>query len=344
MKNRALGAALSAAMGLVAWGHSARGHGEAPFAAPAGTEAAPANTTLALAAVDRRIADAAAAESAARAELADLAGKIAEARSRSTSSGRAFYKLTRFGVLPVGGGFDALVRHAMYVERARRAVVAELAAERRMRERGAELASTLDRLARDRAALSLQRQELGAAADTRADAERRDEAFARAFHGANGGDFVAIDSDAPSGAEGARVHADDMGGFASARGRLLFPVVGRAEIRPARREAGEGPGLEIRAAAGSVVRSVYPGRVAFSDRYGSYGRIIILDHGDHYFTVSGNLATADARVGDELSAGERIGTVGDEGRGPLLYFEARHGSRTIPPEPWLGVSRTAPPN
>ena len=28
---------------------------------------------------------------------------------------------------------------------------------------------------------------------------------------------------------------------------------------------------------------------AFADRYGPYGRIVILDHGDHYYSVSGDL-------------------------------------------------------
>ena len=43
------------------------------------------------------------------------------------------------------------------------------------------------------------------------------------------------------------------------------------------------------------------------------------------------------KVGDEVSAGERIGSVGDEGRGPMLYFEVRHATLTLPPQPWLGI-------
>ncbi|MEO8799989.1 MAG: peptidoglycan DD-metalloendopeptidase family protein, partial [Polyangiaceae bacterium] len=70
----------------------------------------------------------------------------------------------------------------------------------------------------------------------------------------------------------------------------------------------------------------------------SYGRIVILDHGDHYYTVSGNLASIDVHVGDEISAGEKVGTVGDEGQGAMLYFEVRHGADTIPPGPWLGLN------
>jgi septal ring factor EnvC (AmiA/AmiB activator) len=85
------------------------------------------------------------------------------------------------------------------------------------------------------------------------------------------------------------------------------------------------------------VRAVFGGRVAFADRYGAYGRLVILDHGDHYYSVSGNLATVDVKVGDEIGAGERLGTVGDEGHGAMLYFEVRRGTETIAAGPWLGI-------
>jgi septal ring factor EnvC (AmiA/AmiB activator) len=53
--------------------------------------------------------------------------------------------------------------------------------------------------------------------------------------------------------------------------------------------------------------------------------------------VSGNLGSIDVKIGDDVTAGERIGTVGDSDDGPLLYFEIRHGSVTVPPGPWLGL-------
>ncbi|MFN9940653.1 MAG: hypothetical protein ACK56I_14365, partial [bacterium] len=28
--------------------------------------------------------------------------------------------------------------------------------------------------------------------------------------------------------------------------------------------------------------------MAFSDRYGAFGRLVIVDHGEHYYTVSAN--------------------------------------------------------
>jgi septal ring factor EnvC (AmiA/AmiB activator) len=235
-------------------------------------------------------------------------------------------------MLPVGGGFNELVSHAMRVERSRRALGADLEAETKLRTHGGELARALERVARDRVALGSQRSAMDAARLAVEDESRRQSAFDHAFSTSNGpSEYVAV-----YGGNGA---APDHvgGGFATSRGRLLFPLAGRSEVRPARREGTDGPGLEIRATLGAPVRAVFAGRVAFADRYGAYGRLVILDHGDHYYSVSGNLAAMDVKAGDAVSAGDRLGTVGDEGRGPMLYFEVRHGTETVPPAPWLGI-------
>jgi murein hydrolase activator len=289
---------------------------------------------LALAALDRRIADLDAEEDVSKRELAELGGKIAEAHARSLNQGRSFYRLTRAGMLPVGGGFNELVSHALRVERSRRSLATELSAEKKLRERGVSLSHALERIARDRIALASQRTAMDAARMAVEDEARRQQAFDRAFATSNGGgpsEYVAVyggNGAAPSGI---------AGGFASSKGRLLFPLAGRSEVRPAKREGTDGPGLEIKSSLGAGVRAVFGGRIAFADRYGPYGRLVIVDHGDHYYSVSGNLAAIDVKVGEEVSAGARLGTVGDEGRGPMLYFEIRHGTQTIPPTPWLGI-------
>jgi septal ring factor EnvC (AmiA/AmiB activator) len=282
---------------------------------PHRTLAQTTSPALALASLDRKIADLDAEESASHAE--------------SLVHGRWFYKLTRAGMLPVGGGFDELVSHAMRVERARRALSSDLTRESKLRSHGAELAGNLERIERDRSALASQRTAMDSARMAMADEQRRTEAFEKAFD-PSAADFVAVGGDTP-------VDPPAASGFAASRGKLLFPVAGRADVKPAHREGIDGPAIEIHAALGAVVRAVYTGRVAFADRYGSYGRIVILDHGDHYYSVSGNLASIDVHVGDEISAGEKIGTVGDEGQGAMLYFEVRHGADTISPGPWLGL-------
>jgi murein DD-endopeptidase MepM/ murein hydrolase activator NlpD len=320
---RWVAAAVACVLPVVGTGH----------AAPAVAPALPTDPALALAALDRKIADLDAEEQSDKAELSRLGGEIARNHARVVAHGKAFYKLTRAGLLPVGAGFGAFVSHAMHVERARRMVAADVGNDARERARAGELARGLERVARDRVALASQRTAMDAARLAMEDEQRRTAAFDRAFESSTGAgnDYVAVYGGNGLGPD------TPAAGFAAARGRLLFPVVGRAEVRPAHREGTDGPGLEVHAPVGTVVRAVYVGRVAFADRYGPYGRIVILDHGDHFYTVSGDLADVDVKIGQDVEAGERIGTVGDDGQGPMLYFEVRHGSQTVPPASWLGL-------
>jgi len=294
---------------------------------PAPPPAAGESATLALAALDRKIADLDAEEQESKKELTGLGPRVAEAHARAIARGRALYKLTRAGMLPVGGGFDAFMRHAMDVEHARHALERDLEGERKLRAHGGDVARSLERVARDRESLASQRNAMDAARIAMEDEQRREQAFERAFESGHGtDDYVIVGRSAPAVAD-----------FSQSRGKLLFPVAGKADMKPARREGADGPGLEVRAPLGTVVRAVYAGKVAFADRYGAYGRIVILDHGDHYYSVSGNLGSIDVKIGDDVGPGERIGTVGEADEGSMLYFEIRHGSQTVLPSPWLGL-------
>jgi murein hydrolase activator len=268
-------------------------------------------------------------------ELSGLGPREEDLKRRVLIRGRAFYKLVRAGLLPVGGGFSAFMDHAIKMERARRGLDEDRTAWQKITERKMSLARKLDELATKKAPLELSRE---AAAKARAlidEAEDRRRAFDRAFQSSTGaGDYVAIyggglGPDAPAAAAAET--------FRSMKGRLPFPIAGRAEIRSVRRPGASGPGLEMYAPLGTPVRAVYPGRVAFADQYDTFGQIVILDHGDHFYTLMGNLGAIDVKVGDELSAGAKVGTVGQGPKGPLLYFEVRKSSAAVDPGPWLGL-------
>ncbi|HXV35718.1 MAG TPA: peptidoglycan DD-metalloendopeptidase family protein, partial [Myxococcota bacterium] len=96
-------------------------------------------------------------------------------------------------------------------------------------------------------------------------------------------------------------------------------------------------GVEFDAPLGAPVEAVAEGRVRFAGWFRGYGKLVILDHGDDYFTVSGHLADIRVEVGDEVAAREVIGSVGDTGSlaGPRLYFEIRHGREPQDPREWL---------
>ena len=105
-------------------------------------------------------------------------------------------------------------------------------------------------------------------------------------------------------------------------------------------------GIEFEAALGDSVRAVAFGEVRFAGWFRGYGKIVILDHGNRYFTVSGHLAELYVEVGQTVDRGDTLATAGDSGSltGPGLYFEVRRGGEPLDPTQWLrpGVARAQP--
>jgi murein hydrolase activator len=135
------------------------------------------------------------------------------------------------------------------------------------------------------------------------------------------------------------------GYFAGLKGRLPIPAGGTIITKYGK---GKDPkydnpvynkGIEIKAPLGSPIISVADGQIVYSDYFMGYGNLIIIDHGDGYYTVYAHAKTLAKKVGDKVKANERIGTVGDTGslKGPTLYFEIRYHGTTADPELWLAA-------
>ena len=267
----------------------------------------------------------------AESRLARLADESKLVHALMVARGRGYVKLARAGLLPIGGGLDALADHASRLERLRRALARDLDREHAITEERILLAKKRVSLGDEKGVLEAEHASLLRSHTAILAAEDREEAFRRAFVGGH----EAIPHTAVYGSGlGPLDPSEVAAGFAAQRGRLPFPIEGRVEVRHARLPTAEGPGLEMVTAAGATVRSVYPGRVAFADVYADYGRAVILDHGSGYYTVSANLAEIDVKVGDELGGAERVGTVG---AGAPLYFELRRGAETVNPASWFGI-------
>lgn len=136
-------------------------------------------------------------------------------------------------------------------------------------------------------------------------------------------------------------------GFARRRGGLLPPVdapvsgrFGRV-IDPEFGTSTFRSGLEFAAPPGTTVRSVAGGRVRFAGWFRGYGRIVIVDHGDGFHTVSAHLDEIVVAIDDVVVEGQTLGTVGETGSlsGPSLYFELRREGRALDPQSWLSASR-----
>jgi septal ring factor EnvC (AmiA/AmiB activator) len=96
-------------------------------------------------------------------------------------------------------------------------------------------------------------------------------------------------------------------------------------------------GVNIKADVDTPVRAVCKGRVVYADWFKGYSNMVIIDHGEHYYTLSAQLDEILKKTGDTVFAREVIGTVGDTGTltGPGLYFEIRHHGKPLDPVVWF---------
>ncbi|MFQ5520794.1 MAG: murein hydrolase activator EnvC family protein [Candidatus Methylomirabilia bacterium] len=133
------------------------------------------------------------------------------------------------------------------------------------------------------------------------------------------------------------------GGFGRFRGKLPWPTTGSIvtafgpRVHPRFGTKTFRNGIDIKAREGTEILAVYAGRVIYTGWFKGYGNLIILDHGNEYYTLYAHAAEIRVREGDTVPQGQAIGTVGETGSvaGPRLYFEVRHRGRPQDPAAWL---------
>ncbi len=126
--------------------------------------------------------------------------------------------------------------------------------------------------------------------------------------------------------------------FERVRGRLAWPVDGKITARFGEARGGglKWNGVMIEAARGAPVKALYDGRIAYADWLPGMGLLVIVDHGGYMSLYAHNEQLFKA-VGDRVSGGDTIATVGDSGgrSQPGLYLEIRRGTRPVDPVPWF---------
>jgi len=130
--------------------------------------------------------------------------------------------------------------------------------------------------------------------------------------------------------------------FAGLKTGLRLPIRGELANRFGAQRSGGGPswkGLFIRSPAGQEVRAVAPGRVVFADWLRGFGNLLIIDHGKSYLTIYGNNESVLKQVGDTVSTGDAVATVGASGGNMEsgLYFEIRHEGKAFDPMRWVSL-------
>jgi septal ring factor EnvC (AmiA/AmiB activator) len=110
-------------------------------------------------------------------------------------------------------------------------------------------------------------------------------------------------------------------------GRLLigFGEVSDAGVRSR--------GLTLAADPGAAVVAPAAGRVAFARRFGDFGVVVILDHGDGWTSMVTGLGSAAVAPGAIVAQGAPIGRAGGDGR---VTVELRRRGRPVDVVPLLG--------
>lgn len=124
------------------------------------------------------------------------------------------------------------------------------------------------------------------------------------------------------------------------RGLLPWPIEGRVissfgkQLHPELKVSVLNNGIKIKTEPKSMVKSIEAGTVIYASDFRSYGQTVIVEHSGDYFSIYGLLGSIAVKEGQNLGAGEAVGTT-LPGPDSELYFEWRVGGRAEDPLLWL---------
>lgn len=131
--------------------------------------------------------------------------------------------------------------------------------------------------------------------------------------------------------------------FFDKKGELFHPVDGRLIRRYGIQRPPESfvrlshRGWFYETADQTPVRVVFDGKVALIENFPELGLTLVVDHGEHFYTVYSGLSRLSVGVAENVSEGKTIAFTGispfDQRSG--IYFEIRHFSEAIDPRPWI---------
>jgi murein DD-endopeptidase MepM/ murein hydrolase activator NlpD len=141
--------------------------------------------------------------------------------------------------------------------------------------------------------------------------------------------------------------SDIFQGVPAVSEKAIFPVEGRISSRfghridPLDGHEAHHKGLDIAATEGTPIKAMRSGTVTFSGTRGGYGKVVIIDHGNGLESRYAHCAHLDVRVGQHISAGAPIATVGSTGRstGAHLHLEVRKNGTAVNPMNYLSSQK-----
>jgi len=131
-------------------------------------------------------------------------------------------------------------------------------------------------------------------------------------------------------------------GFGAQKGKLPPPVWGKVirrfqELPQDSEDTTFSQGITILPPPQAEVFAIYGGLVIFSGYMSGYGRVVIIEHDQEYYTITARLDDLKVEEGDSVRQGQIIGATGETvtpfGRG--AYFEIRHDTQPENPLDWI---------
>ena len=106
---------------------------------------------------------------------------------------------------------------------------------------------------------------------------------------------------------------------------LIEPIQGTITSRFGSRSRGIHTGLDVATSLGTPVKAAASGVVTYAGYKGSYGYLVVIDHGDGVQTYYAHCSKLYVNAGDSVSQGQVISAVGNTGNstGPHLHIEVR---------------------
>ena len=146
-------------------------------------------------------------------------------------------------------------------------------------------------------------------------------------------------------------------GFADAKGKLVWPVLGRIIVKAGETDA-KGvtkPGVTLATRPLALVTSPWAATIRYRGPLLNYGNVMILEPGQGYLLVLAGMEQVYGDVGDVVSQGDALGLMGgveakaadillpaDNGAGPsdseTLYVELRNGAKPVDPVDWFAAN------
>ncbi len=131
--------------------------------------------------------------------------------------------------------------------------------------------------------------------------------------------------------------------FTAMRGELIWPVAGRivrdygTYQHPVLKTFTENLGIDIFAPVGTPVHAVAAGKVTAITWQRGRGNLLIINHGEGYYTVYTHLDEIAVNLQEEVEQGRVIGVVGDAGMvdPPVLHFQVWNKFDHLDPKEWL---------